>query len=611
DVRVLRDRPQDIRRRAGLQGASAVAEGGRGVRCFAPSDPFHARRGPGESRPLSAAASAEAGGRRAEESERALDETRGGDRSFSAESARPEGRPEDRAIDRIERETGERAPRRKGRGRQGRRRAADGRSVSGQALRRCERQRPYQSLRAQGGSRRRHVGAVAERRSQQRSSGGSRQRRARRADRRRERERDEKSALGRREPRAAGLKPERRQSGRVAAQGKIPPRIESSGRAGGDCGGADRFHRARSELRHPERRRAQRRSLRQVAAAAPRRIGRYRPRSQFDRLPHQGFGGRFLERSGRQGSRRAARGHRAGEGQRPARCAALPRRSSRRRRRCGEAKGRGGAERTRAGPAQEPSETVSTLAGRLIRWQARHGRHDLPWQQTRDPYRIWLSEVMLQQTQVATVIPYYERFLARFPDVKSLAGAHLDDVLALWSGLGYYSRARNLRAAARILVESWGGRFPRTREALASLPGVGRSTAAAIAVFAFGEREAILDGNVKRVLARHFAVRGFPGERRVVNRLWKLAESQVPEKDVERYTQALMDLGAGVCTRTRPACASCPLRASCEARSEGKAEAYPRPRPRNPVPLRKTAMLLLLRGGEVLLEKRPPAGLWG
>src|SRR5207237_499368 len=203
---------------------------------------------------------------------------------------------------------------------------------------------------------------------------------------------------------------------------------------------------------------------------------------------------RFLERSGRQGSRRAARGHRAGEGQRPARCAALPRRSSRRRRRCGEAKGRGGAERTRAGPAQEPSETVSTLAGRLIRWQARHGRHDLPWQQTRDPYRIWLSEVMLQQTQVATVIPYYERFLARFPDVKSLAGAHLDDVLALWSGLGYYSRARNLHAAARILVESWGGQFPRTREALASLPGVGRSTAGAIAVFAFGEREAILDG---------------------------------------------------------------------------------------------------------------------
>ena len=254
---------------------------------------------------------------------------------------------------------------------------------------------------------------------------------------------------------------------------------------------------------------------------------------------------------------------------------------------------------------------MSALASRLIRWQVRNGRHDLPWQRTRDPYRIWLSEVMLQQTQVATVIPYYERFLARFPDVKSLAGAHLDDVLALWSGLGYYSRARNLHAAARILVESWGGRFPRTREALASLPGVGRSTAGAIAVFAFGEREAILDGNVKRVLARHFAVRGYPGERRVGNRLWKLAESQVPEKDIERYTQALMDLGASVCTRARPACASCPLKGTCEARSQGKVEAYPRSRPRNPVPLKETAMLLLLREGEVLLEKRSPVGLWG
>jgi len=254
---------------------------------------------------------------------------------------------------------------------------------------------------------------------------------------------------------------------------------------------------------------------------------------------------------------------------------------------------------------------VNTLAGRLIRWQVRHGRHDLPWQRTRDPYRIWLSEVMLQQTQVATVIPYYERFLARFPDVGSLAGAQLEDVLALWSGLGYYSRARNLHAAAQTVAESHGGRFPRTREMLASLPGVGRSTAAAIAVFAFGKREAILEGNVKRVLARHFAVDGYPGDKPVGNRLWKLAESQLPGKDIERYTQALMDLGASVCTRARPACANCPLRASCEARSQGKVGAYPQPRPRKPVPLKKTAMLLLLREGEVLLEKRPPVGLWG
>jgi len=254
---------------------------------------------------------------------------------------------------------------------------------------------------------------------------------------------------------------------------------------------------------------------------------------------------------------------------------------------------------------------VSAFAGRLIRWQARHGRHDLPWQRTRDPYRVWLSEVMLQQTQVATVIPYYERFLARFPDVKALAGVPLDEVLALWSGLGYYSRARNLHAAAQVVAESHGSRFPRTREALASLPGVGRSTAAAIAVFAFGGREAILDGNVKRVLARHFAVRGYPGEKRIENRLWKIAEAQLPAKNIERYTQALMDLGAGLCTRRHPTCASCPLRMSCEAHARGKAEGYPAPRPRRVLPRRDTTMLLLLREGEVLLEKRPPTGVWG
>jgi A/G-specific adenine glycosylase len=192
---------------------------------------------------------------------------------------------------------------------------------------------------------------------------------------------------------------------------------------------------------------------------------------------------------------------------------------------------------------------VSAFARALVRWQARHGRHGLPWQATRDPYRIWLSEVMLQQTQVATVIPYFERFVARFPDVESLALGTLDEVLALWSGLGYYSRARNLHAAAGVVVESYRGRWPRTREGLASLPGVGRSTAAAVAVFAFGAREAILDGNVKRVLARHFAVRGYPGDRRVENRLWKIAEEHLPTRNIERYTQALMDLGASLCTR--------------------------------------------------------------
>ena len=254
---------------------------------------------------------------------------------------------------------------------------------------------------------------------------------------------------------------------------------------------------------------------------------------------------------------------------------------------------------------------MSAFARALVRWQARHGRHGLPWQATRDPYRIWLSEVMLQQTQVATVIPYFERFLARFPDVESLARAALDDVLALWSGLGYYSRARNLHAAARIVVESRRGLFPRTREDLASLPGVGRSTAAAIAVFAYGAREAILDGNVKRVLARHFAVRGYPGDRRVENRLWKVAEEHLPAGNIERYTQALMDLGASVCTRRQPACASCPLRSACKAHAAGKEETYPEPRPRKVRALRKTSMLLILSAGEILLEKRPPTGVWG
>ena len=250
---------------------------------------------------------------------------------------------------------------------------------------------------------------------------------------------------------------------------------------------------------------------------------------------------------------------------------------------------------------------MSVFARRLVRWQARHGRHDLPWQRTRDPYRIWLSEVMLQQTQVATVIPYYRRFLARFSDVKALARATLEDVLTLWSGLGYYTRARNLHAAAKVVVAEHRGRFPRTREALEFLPGLGRSTAAAIAVFAFGKREAILDGNVKRVLARHFALRGFPSEKR----LWALAESELPGKNIEIYTQALMDLGAGVCTRKRPACPACPLSKTCEAYARGKAEAYPGARPRKKRPVRKTSMLLLLREGDVLLEKRPPTGVWG
>lgn len=251
------------------------------------------------------------------------------------------------------------------------------------------------------------------------------------------------------------------------------------------------------------------------------------------------------------------------------------------------------------------------IAARLLAWHRRHGRHDLPWQGTRDPYRIWVAEVMLQQTQVAAVIPYYRRFLERFPDIAALAGAAQDDVLQRWSGLGYYSRARNLQRAAQLVFERHGGVFPCTLGEIGALPGIGRSTAAAIAAFAYGTRAAILDGNVKRVLARHFAVAGFPGDKRVENQLWHLAEAQLPARAVGRYTQALMDLGATLCTRAQPACADCPLAASCKARALGRVGDFPAPRPSRPVPTRAVHMLLLLQGGELLLEKRPPSGIWG
>lgn len=258
-----------------------------------------------------------------------------------------------------------------------------------------------------------------------------------------------------------------------------------------------------------------------------------------------------------------------------------------------------------------PARGTRTFAGRIVAWQRRHGRHDLPWQQTRDPYRIWLSEVMLQQTQVATVIPYYQRFLERFPDAASLAAASIDDVLALWSGLGYYSRGRNLHAAAVRIAKELGGRFPTDRATLETLPGVGRSTAAAIAAFSVGAREAILDGNVKRVLARHFAVEGFPGESAVERRLWSLAESLLPDGDIESYTQGVMDLGATLCGRSQPRCEACPVIATCEARSSGRISEIPAARPKKALPHRHTVMLLLVSGGRMLLARRPPTGIWG
>ena len=251
------------------------------------------------------------------------------------------------------------------------------------------------------------------------------------------------------------------------------------------------------------------------------------------------------------------------------------------------------------------------FAARVVAWQARHGRHGLPWQGTGDAYRIWLSEVMLQQTQVSTVLPYYTRFVAAFPDVHALARAPLDDVLALWSGLGYYRRAHHLHAAARAVVAHHGD-FPRDAATLATLPGIGRSTAAAIAAFASGERGAILDGNVKRVLARHAGVDGFPGEPRVAARLWDEAQARLPtDGPIEPYTQGMMDLGATICTRTRPRCDDCPVAADCVARATDRVSELPSPRPRRTLPERAVRVLLLERAGEILFERRPPIGIWG
>lgn len=267
-------------------------------------------------------------------------------------------------------------------------------------------------------------------------------------------------------------------------------------------------------------------------------------------------------------------------------------------------------------PSERTDPTVDAppppdFAHRLIAWQRRYGRHDLPWQASRDPYAVWVSEIMLQQTQVSTVIGYFERFMQRLPDIAALAAADEDTVLSLWSGLGYYARARNLHAAARRIAHDFGGHFPRDPAQIESLPGIGRSTAAAIAAFCFGARTAILDGNVKRVLARVFGIEGFPGQRAVEQRMWDLAERLLPACDVDVYTQALMDLGATVCTRGAPRCTDCPLHAHCIARRDDRQRVLPAARPRRVRPTRYVDALLLVCAGRVLLEKRPPQGIWG
>ncbi|MEE4661220.1 MAG: A/G-specific adenine glycosylase [Halieaceae bacterium] len=248
----------------------------------------------------------------------------------------------------------------------------------------------------------------------------------------------------------------------------------------------------------------------------------------------------------------------------------------------------------------------------VLNWFDRHGRHDLPWQHPRTPYRVWLSEIMLQQTQVKTVIPYFERFTHRFPDVSSLAAADEDEVLHLWTGLGYYARARNLLKCARAVCEHYNGEFPASIEALEALPGIGRSTAGAIVSQAFGQPAAVLDGNIKRVLARFAAIPGWPGETAVHRQLWSLAESLAPTQRCADFTQAMMDLGATVCTRTRPACSLCPLQTDCAALAENRQTEFPGRKPKKALPVKSTVMLLCVNAeGAVLLERRPSQGLWG
>ncbi len=257
--------------------------------------------------------------------------------------------------------------------------------------------------------------------------------------------------------------------------------------------------------------------------------------------------------------------------------------------------------------------TANTFQARLFEWFERHGRRTLPWQQNKTPYRVWISEIMLQQTQVATVIPYYERFMARFPRVEDLAEAAQDEVLHLWTGLGYYARARNLHRAAQVVVAEHDAEFPvHSLEAMMALPGIGRSTAGAIISISTGRRAVILDGNVKRVLSRLHAVEGWPGRPVVERKLWQLAEHYTPDTRLSDYTQAMMDLGATLCTRGRPSCLLCPFVDVCQAHARGEEKRFPESKPRKTLPERSTQMLLLQDAkGHVLLEQRPPSGIWG
>lgn len=257
------------------------------------------------------------------------------------------------------------------------------------------------------------------------------------------------------------------------------------------------------------------------------------------------------------------------------------------------------------------SPDLTSFSQKLLHWFDHHGRHDLPWQHPRSLYRVWVSEVMLQQTQVTTVIPYFEKFMQRFPDVQALADAPQDEVLAHWAGLGYYARARNLHKAAQHIRDQHGGRFPEDFEQVMDLPGIGRSTAGAILSQALDQPHAILDGNVKRVLARFAAIEGWPGQPAVAERLWQVAKSLLPALRCADYTQAMMDLGATLCTRTKPRCQQCPLADGCAALAQGRVAELPASKPSKARPRRQVVMLVQLRGDEILLQKRPPSGIWG
>jgi len=253
-----------------------------------------------------------------------------------------------------------------------------------------------------------------------------------------------------------------------------------------------------------------------------------------------------------------------------------------------------------------------TFSEQLLNWFDVHGRKDLPWQQNVTPYRVWLSEIMLQQTQVKTVIPYFQRFTDRYPDISSLAAAPVDDVLALWTGLGYYARARNLHKASQLMVSDHNSEMPNSIEQLVALPGIGRSTAGAIMALAHNETATILDGNVKRVLARYYRVEGWPGKKTVENKLWILAEQLLPEKRIANYIQAQMDLGATLCTRSKPRCEQCPLNDNCQAFLHDFPQNYPHSKPKKVIPTKEMHWLVMQsQTGKVLLEQRPPAGIWG